>query len=59
MSRTERADLKRQRGPASVWMRKPKGAKQAKATAARSVPPTSWDDLNIGREAVRQAERKG
>lgn len=57
MSRTRRADLGKVRGGKSVWMRKPRGHKQALQTGARAVPPSAWEDVNVGAEAVRQAQR--
>jgi hypothetical protein len=58
MSQTRRVDLTMVRGRKSVWVRKPRGKKRALSTGARAVPPSSWDDLGIGGEAVRQARRR-
>lgn len=58
MSGTKRADLNKERGRRSVWLRKPRGAKQAKIRGDRKVPPTSWDDVITGSETVKQSQRK-
>jgi hypothetical protein len=61
MARTIRTDLTKlvaRRCDAGYrWLRRPAGAKAAKAVAARAVPPTSWDDIIIGNEAIKQARR--
>ena len=56
MSRTRRFDLHKL--GRRLWLRRPRGAKIAKILGLRSVPPDAWDDINVGREAVKQAERK-
>lgn len=50
---------KTQRDIGRKMHRKPKGAKQAKASGARAVPPSHWDDLAYAaqREACRPVER--
>ena len=58
MSRTKRADLTKARGGKSIWLRKPRGHKRALQAGARAVPPSAWDDLGVGAEAVRQARRR-
>ena len=57
MSRTKRADLAKVQGQ-GVWMRKPRGKKRALQSGARAVPPSAWDDISVGAEAVRQARRR-
>lgn len=56
MSRTRRVNLLRLR-PRCLWLRYPRGAKQAKIRGDRNIPPTSWDDLSFGRDVVQQARR--